>query len=54
LIIRQLTRNFGTLSPETLDRIRSLPIPQLDELGDNLFDFTTLDDLHTWLSRTKE
>jgi predicted transposase YdaD len=51
LIIRQLTRRFGSLSPDTLDRIRSLPIAQLDELGDNLLDFTTLDALHLWLSR---
>jgi hypothetical protein len=54
LILRLLTRRFGALSLNTIDRIRSLPVPQLDALGDNLLDFTTLDDLHTWLSRLAE
>lgn len=51
LIIRQLTRRFGELSPEIVDRIRFLPVPQLDELGESLFDIATLDDLETRLSR---
>ncbi|MEG3436205.1 DUF4351 domain-containing protein [Pannus brasiliensis CCIBt3594] len=50
LIIRLLTRRFGALSLDIVDRIRSLPISRLDELGDSLLDFAGLEDLRAWLS----
>jgi predicted transposase YdaD len=49
LILRQLNRRVGQL-PETItSQIESLPIQQLETLGEALLDFTNLADLETWL-----
>ncbi|GAX41169.1 hypothetical protein NIES4075_21380 [Tolypothrix sp. NIES-4075] len=48
LLNRQLNRRFGSLSPQLQERIDNLPIPQLEELGEALLDFTTIDDLSAW------
>ena len=58
LIIRQLNRRCGVLTPSQETQIRKLPIPQLEALGDALLDFTSMSDLE-WLntqviSETKE
>jgi predicted transposase YdaD len=51
LILRMLTRRFGELSPTLRSRIQSLPLPQLEELGEALLDFTDIDNLIGWLDR---
>lgn len=51
LIIRQLTRRFGELSPEVIQRIRSLSLPQLDALGEELLDFTEIAEVVTFLEQ---
>ncbi len=51
LIIRQLTRRFGELSPEVIQRIRSLSLPQLDALGEELLDFTEIAEVLTFLEQ---
>ena len=49
LIIRQLTRKIGVISAETISRIQSLSLDQVEELGDALLDFNQPDDLNAWL-----
>jgi predicted transposase YdaD len=49
LIIRQLTRRVGELSQEVRSRVESLPLEQLENLGEALLDFTSLADLESWL-----
>ncbi|NEO55030.1 MAG: DUF4351 domain-containing protein [Okeania sp. SIO3B5] len=52
IIIRFLTRNLGILSEEMEAKIRSLFISELDELVDAQFNFTSMDDLMNWLSKS--
>jgi hypothetical protein len=49
LIIRQISRRFGDIDPMMVFQIRQLQIPQLEALGESLFDFTNLSDLDDWL-----
>jgi hypothetical protein len=51
LILRQLTRRISELSPTMLQQIRGLPFVQLESLGEALLDFTSVNDLVTWLQR---
>jgi predicted transposase YdaD len=51
LILRQLNRRLGTLPEQFSTQIQQLTLPQLDELGEALLDFTSLADLAGWLSR---
>jgi Domain of unknown function (DUF4351) len=51
LILRQLTRRIGELSPAMLQQIQSLSLVQLESLGEALLDFTRADDLVTWMQR---
>ena len=50
LILRQLTRKYGTLTPEVNQQIRALTIAELGDLGEALLDFVEISDLKTWLS----
>lgn len=50
LIIRQLTKRFGSLPQEVLSTISDLPLPILEEMSEALLDFTELADLHNWLA----
>ena len=54
LLIRQLKRRFGSLSPEQSDRLKALSVPQLEELAEALLDFTDLSDLLDWLGQQEE
>jgi predicted transposase YdaD len=45
LILRQLTRRIGELSPEMRSQIQSLSLTQLETLGEALLDFTEPADL---------
>lgn len=50
LIMRLLNRRIGTLEPQLQERIRQLPITQLEDLAEALLDFSTVEDLTNWLS----
>jgi predicted transposase/invertase (TIGR01784 family) len=49
LILRQLTRRVGTIAPNIEAQITTLSVPQLEELGDALLDFSSSSDLDLWL-----
>ena len=49
LVLKQLTRKFGTISPEVRSIINSLNIDRLESLGEDLLDFTQMSDLWAWL-----
>lgn len=49
LVLRQLNRRCGSLSPELQQRIQQLSVEQLEELGEELLDFTSVDNLTNWL-----
>ena len=50
LILRQLTRKYGTLTPEVNQQIRALTIAELGDLGEALLDFVEIGDLEIWLN----
>lgn len=49
LILRQLLRRIGAVSPELQARIQQLSLPQLEDLAEALLDFTNEEDLVAWL-----
>ena len=49
LLLRLLQRRVGNLPQDLRERIESLPLNQLENLGEALLDFTGLEDLHNWL-----
>ncbi|MGA9378983.1 MAG: DUF4351 domain-containing protein [Phormidium sp.] len=49
IIMRQLTRRIGIVTPEIQGIIQSLSIAQLEDLGEALLDFSQPTDLTTWL-----
>jgi predicted transposase/invertase (TIGR01784 family) len=51
LVIRQLTRKLGNLTPQLLDRVNSLQLDLLESLGEALLDFTSIADLESWLGQ---
>jgi predicted transposase YdaD len=53
LLLRQLTRRFGTLEPEVQTQIQELSINQLEELGEALLDFSSAADLADWLQERR-
>jgi predicted transposase/invertase (TIGR01784 family) len=54
LILRQLTRRVGELPETVRDRIASLKLETLENLGDALLDFAVLADLQAWLAALEE
>ena len=50
LILRQLTRKYGTLTSEVNQQIKALTIAELGDLGEALLDFVEISDLENWLS----
>jgi predicted transposase/invertase (TIGR01784 family) len=50
LTLRQVRHRFPQVEDATLAQIRSLSMEQLEEFGEALLDFTSLDDLHEWLA----
>jgi Domain of unknown function (DUF4351) len=50
LILRLLTRRIGELTPDMQQKIQSLSLAQIEALGEELLDFTGVDDLVGWLS----
>ncbi len=51
LILKQLTRRVGGLSPDLSAQVQGLSIEQLETLGEALLDFTQVSDLGDWLSQ---
>ncbi len=51
LVLRQLRRRFGTLTPAQETRIQALSVTELEALGEGLLDFQTAVDLTAWLQQ---
>jgi predicted transposase YdaD len=51
LVIRQLTRKLGNVSPHLLAKIEALPLNRVESLSEELLDFNSIEDLETWLSQ---
>ena len=49
LILRLLTRKFGTLPTTAETQVHALALPELEALGEALLDFAVLGDLNEWL-----
>jgi hypothetical protein len=52
LITKLLQRRFGVLSEEVIEKIKTLPIEQIEILGGDLFDFSDAGELISWLDRS--
>jgi predicted transposase YdaD len=50
LILRQLNRRIGLITPNLESKIRQLPLNLLEDLGEALLDFQTETDLINWLN----
>lgn len=50
LVIKQLTRKFGNLSPELFSRVNGLNLDRVEALAEDLSDFTSVGDLERWLA----
>jgi predicted transposase YdaD len=48
LVLRQLTRRVGNVSIELATKVRALPIERLEEFGEALLDFTSMEDAIAW------
>jgi predicted transposase/invertase (TIGR01784 family) len=53
LVLKQLTRKLGTITPEVRAQVNSLNIEQLESLGEDLLDFSQMSDLLAWLDRDR-
>ena len=51
LILRQLSRILGDIPQECQEIILQLPMSQLEQLGEELLDFTDIGDLRSWLNQ---
>jgi predicted transposase YdaD len=49
LVLRILARKIGSIPTGVLSQIESLPLPELENLGEALLDFSNADDLIRWL-----
>jgi predicted transposase YdaD len=49
LILRQLTRRIGNVTPELTAKVQTLSLPQFEALGETLLDFSEPIDLINWL-----
>ncbi len=52
LILRLLKRRIGEVSPQLCQKIQSLSIEQLENLGEALLDFQSTDDLEKWFNNS--
>jgi Domain of unknown function (DUF4351) len=50
LILRQLTRRIGNVTPAMQAQVQALSINQLESLSEALLDFSEPADLITWLN----
>jgi hypothetical protein len=51
LVLRQLKRRIGELSPVIQTQIQALSLAQIESLGEALLDFTSVEDLSVWMQR---
>ena len=49
LVLRQLSKRIGAVSPELLAQVKALSLPQIESLGEALLDFSEPVDLVNWL-----
>jgi len=49
LVLRLLARRVGQITPEVRSQIQQLPLVQLEELGEAILDFDSMQDLTDWL-----
>jgi Domain of unknown function (DUF4351) len=49
LIMRLLNRRVGSISLQLQEKIKTLPLERLDDLGEALLDFVGIEDLTNWL-----
>lgn len=49
LVVLQMQRLFGSVSPTIIERVEKLPSKQLDDLGLALLDFKSVANLENWL-----
>lgn len=48
-VTRQLKRKFGEMTPVIQEKLGSLSLQELEDLGEDLLDFFTITDLEEWL-----
>ena len=53
LVLRQLARRVGSLAPEIEMWIRGLSLAQIEALGEELLEFSNVNDLTIWLKQMK-
>jgi predicted transposase YdaD len=51
LVLRQLIRRFGAISPEMQAQIQALSLSQIEFLGEALLDFSQPSNLQDWLQK---
>ena len=51
MIMRQLNRRLGAIPDRSSVQIQQLSVPQLEDLGEALLDFTSFADLEGWLNQ---
>ena len=51
LLNRMIQRRFGSITPDQQARLEQLDRDRLERLGEDLFDFTRIEDLEDWLDR---
>jgi predicted transposase YdaD len=49
ILLRQLTRKFGQVSPRLKNRISKLSVLQLENFAEAIFDLETIADINAWL-----
>jgi predicted transposase YdaD len=49
LVLKLLTRKLGNISSEIQARVNSLTLDRVESLGEDLLDFTQMEDLNSWL-----
>ncbi len=49
LVLKQLNRKLGSLSPELTAKVSELSLDRLEALGEDLLDFQAVVDLEDWL-----
>jgi Domain of unknown function (DUF4351) len=51
LIMRLLSRRVGAISLQLQEKIKTLPLEKLDDLGEAILDFIEIEDLTNWLDK---
>jgi predicted transposase/invertase (TIGR01784 family) len=51
ILLRQLTRKFGKISPRIKSQISKLSVAQLEDLAEAIFDLQTSADLSAWIKK---